>query len=340
MPLSTTNPLWPARGQSRLSPGSIAFYPRPCLKQALEALNGAREADNLILVNAELLGADEAVIHLPRVTQLAELELQRKLHIAVSITIRPLPTASFGGGKAHLGTRRPPKLSPLLGLAGDVLSLVARDAAPLVHHLAEGPLLERDVGVLAEALGSTGDRLTDPDSRVDGHVAGEEHLGIGVGRDDLDVLSGSGLHSLSTLSQSLTPHSNDQIMKSSSSAGATHHLKRPKEREEGHVLRVVPKVEVRGLGRQLGQLRLDPLVDVGFVVHVWGEVLALEPPLGAGRGGPEVVLERGLRCGRARELHALLLLDVARLLRRLASEEVLPPVGDGEDGAHALLGIR
>lgn len=223
---------------------------------------------------------------------------------------------------------------------------MARDAAPLLHHLAERPLLERDVGVLAVARGRTGDGLADPDARVDRHVAGEEDLGVRVGGDELYVLSGAGLHVREKLSThnltqfSRAPPNHKRITKSPPNAGATHHLKRPQEREERHVLRVIPKVKVRRLRGELRQLRLDPLVDVGLVVHMRGKVLALEPPLGARGGGPEVVLERGeLRGGGARELHALLLLDLAGFLRRLAAEEVLPPVGDGEDGAHALLRV-
>lgn len=122
---------------------------------------------------------------------------------AVSSALTYFQQRALEDKKTHLGTRRTPDLGPLLGLTGDILSLVARDAAPLLHHLGEGPLLERDIGVLAEALGRAGDGLADPDARVDGHVAGKEDLGLRVRGDDLDVLAGAGLkrsqHSLHNL---------------------------------------------------------------------------------------------------------------------------------------------
>lgn len=60
--------------------GSYPLQPRTFLEQALEPLDGACEANNLVLVDAKLLGADKAVVHLPGVAQLTELELQGKLH--------------------------------------------------------------------------------------------------------------------------------------------------------------------------------------------------------------------------------------------------------------------
>jgi hypothetical protein len=48
------------------------------------------------------------------------------------------------------------------------------------------------------------------------------------------------------------------------------------------------------------------------------------------------MLECWRRCGGTSNLHALFLLNYARLVLALALEEMFPPVGDGEDRANTL----
>lgn len=76
-----------------------------------------------------------------------------------------------GHAATRLGARWAPKLRPLFGGALDDHATFTRDPGPDVHHLPEGPLLQRNVGILAVAFWCAGNGLANPDPRVDSHVA-------------------------------------------------------------------------------------------------------------------------------------------------------------------------
>lgn len=59
--------------------------------------------------------------------------------------------------------------------------------------------------------------------------------------------------------------------------------------------------------------------------------------LGAREAGPNVVFEGRCLSSCSRELHALLLLNHASFILRLAREKILPPVGYSEDCMNSLL---
>lgn len=119
----------------------------------------------------------------------------------------------------------------------------------------------------------------------------------------------------------------------------THVCNRLAKRKERHVLRVVPKVQVRSDCSQCGQFGLDAGINVCLVVHVWRKELTAKHFLCAGSGRPYVVGQRGSGGSGPGNIHALFLFNDSRFVLRFTFEKVLPPLGHGKNRMNALLGV-
>lgn len=122
--------------------------------------------------------------------------------------------------------------------------------------------------------------------------------------------------------------------------GHTHDEDGLRHRQEDHVARVVTHEQKRGLCCKLRHLRLELLVERRFVVEMRAGELSAAQLLGVRQRGPYVVLQRRRSSRGASELPRLRCLQVPRFISALASGEVLPEIGDAEDGMSALLEVR
>lgn len=128
----------------------------------------------------------------------------------------------------------------------------------------------------------------------------------------------------------------DQYHATINNKGATYVFDWFAEREEGQVLRVITKIQVRSDSCELRQLRLDSCVNVCLVIHMRREKLASCHALSTWRCRPEVVLYCARGCSSSGNLHALFFFELARFVLGFAPEKVFPPLGDGKDSVHTL----